>query len=148
MDQSAAYEVTDFFFGGISHKSPCPRLWKVCSQLEKRRAMLGIDIWNVDLPLGLKVGSTSMSLDYSSGRRCLNDFVYLMLCLLLVYISLANDKNGKMCAKRVWQRHGECRRCRTSLPAALIDCKYMKPLLRRPRTMTSLHGMGARVSAS
>lgn len=69
MDQSAAYEVTDFFFfGGISHKSPCPRLWKVRSRLEKRRAKLGIDIWNVDLPPGLKVGSTSMSLEHSSGR--------------------------------------------------------------------------------
>lgn len=61
MDQSAAYVVTDFFFfGGISHKSPCPLLWKVYSQLEKRRAKLRIDIWNVDLLLGQKVGSTSM----------------------------------------------------------------------------------------
>lgn len=94
MDQSAAYEVTDFFFfGGISHKSPRPRLWKVCLQLEKRQAKLRIDIWNVDLPLGLKVGSTSMSLDYSRGRRCLNYFVYLMLSLLLVYISLVSAKN-------------------------------------------------------
>lgn len=63
MDQSAAYEVTDFFFfGGISHKSPCPRLWKVYSRLEKRQVKLGIDIWNVDLLLEQKVGSTSVSL--------------------------------------------------------------------------------------